>query len=912
MARRTARLHSKLVLTLLGAAVLTALGASPASASLPSGIVNETAPPAESAFGACIAGGGSADLLLLVDESSSLITSDPDLARVTSASYFVTELTSSTVEAALDVSVELRVFGDSTQTIHPWTTLSDQNLPGLLSSIALLADRTSGFDTDYWTALDGARQELAARASARGTTQSCQAIVWFTDGKLDYFPRETAAERDAYGVTKAFAPDIQLTSADAAAQVRSLAASDLCRPGGLADQIRSSNVYVFGVGLNGSTSKPEDFDFVEAVSTGTGPTPETCGSIVDPVPGEFHLATEIDSLLFVFDEITSPGSKPIQQETGICQLVVCSDAAHRFVLDSSTPEVRILAAADLPDLQASVRLPDGEVINLANPGLGVPTSMAAQGATMSYTWRTSRTVSINVGQAEAPDAAWSGLWELAFTDPAGASADSRSHSNIHISGAVKPALLDEAVDLRAGAVVEDVRLGLVDRDGASVDPASLLGSISYSAVLQDQAGKRFTVLDTLVPADIAAPVDIDLSDAQIGPAILTLRATITTAAATTSTGEPVAGTQLEPAVVGIPLTISAPRTFPELGRAIDFGQAVGDVSLTAELTVSGAGCAWVDSDAVPEIVASPQGLGTISISAAANTESTCFAAGAEALPLRLTTEHGGNGSINGTIPVNIASADGSGQPLVVEVAFTASLEKPLNVASFWTTLLAAIVLGVGLPIGLLYLAKRIISKVPPLPLVATLIDVTVEGGRVLRDGRPFEIVATDLTGTVAIPPRGARRLAVPGAELVARIGWSPFGTGFVRVDARGRSSASNDHPSTDASGVRARLPLAVHNHWVLLHTPGAPANSASVLLLIGGTAGAAERTVLQDGVNRRLPDLLARLVQQSEPEAGRTGQDPDGGPRLASPFASAAPGAPASAQAPQPPSPLRDNPFGIS
>jgi hypothetical protein len=129
--------------------------------------------------------------------------------------------------------------------------------------------------------------------------------------------------------------------------------TDICRPGGVADQLRSSQVALFGIGLQGSSGSAGDFLFMESVATGESRSDAAaCGKLVDPVPGEFHLATDIDSLLLAFDGISSPGSRPITQDAGICQVSVCIDKAHRFVLIIDAG-VRVLATADGTKLGAS-------------------------------------------------------------------------------------------------------------------------------------------------------------------------------------------------------------------------------------------------------------------------------------------------------------------------------------------------------------------------------------------------------------------------------------------------------------------------------------------------------------------------------------------------------------------------------
>jgi len=130
---------------------------------------------------------------------------------------------------------------------------------------------------------------------------------------------------------------------------------------------------------------------------------------------------------------------------------------------------------------------------------------------------------------------------------------------------------------------------------------------------------------------------------------------------------------------------------------------------------------------------------------------------------------------------------------------------------------------------------------------------------VLRDGQPFAMADTDLIQPVPGLAGGTRKLAVQGVTLTATMGRSPFGAGYVTVDADGLISVGSELPATDRSGLRAVLPLAIHNKWVVLHDPSEPANRAEVLLLVGGRTDIATRERLYEDVARRLPELLNGL-----------------------------------------------------
>ncbi|OOK77335.1 hypothetical protein BZL29_3562 [Mycobacterium kansasii] len=179
--------------------------------------------------------------------------------------------------------------------------------------------------------------------------------------------------------------------------------------------------------------------------------------------------------------------------------------------------------------------------------------------------------------------------------------------------------------------------------------------------------------------------------------------------------------------------------------------------------------------------------------------------------------------------------------------------------------LAALLLGPGIPLALLYAGKWYAAKIPGEPMLAERIPVEVDpdSDTVVRNGSPFDMADTDLLRLVPGLAGGARKLSVLGVTLSATVGRSPFGTGHVIVDADGRVSVGSALPGTDRTGLKAVLPLAVHNKWVVLHDPGGPPNAAEVLLLVGGRTDTAVRQRLYDDVGRRLPELLTALRQRA-------------------------------------------------
>jgi hypothetical protein len=93
--------------------------------------------------------------------------------------------------------------------------------------LAPQASRDTGIDTAYWLALDGPRQTLAWRGSDPDNAERCQAIAWFSDGKIDFTARPSG---------KPYADGTGLDSPDGIDQTVNKATKSICRPGGLADQ----------------------------------------------------------------------------------------------------------------------------------------------------------------------------------------------------------------------------------------------------------------------------------------------------------------------------------------------------------------------------------------------------------------------------------------------------------------------------------------------------------------------------------------------------------------------------------------------------------------------------------------------------------------------------------------------------
>ena len=817
----------------------------------------EPSSSASSRFGACLARAKQADLILLVDESASLKTNDPGHGRVTASEHLMRGL-ADLAKQGVTVNVRVDTFSTSYANGSGWTVLTEQSLPGVLGQVSALAGRQQGTGTDYWLALDGARLHLAERAAAGST---CQAVLFFSDGEMDI---DRAPGEDDYTVaSRPYDPSNKLGSAADRARANQRATESLCRPGGLADQLRSAGVILFGIGLQGPN--PGRFDLMRSIVTGNSPTGR-CGSISDPVPGDFYVAGSVGDLLLAFTQVNSPGRIT---ERDVCQGDVCPEGVHSFVLDPSVGRVDIVATSS-----GSGQPPQVILIDPTGAQITVPTAAGDQKLPLPQTvgmsrWLEPRTVAITL--VRDGSAAWTGQWQVGFVDPAKASAGSKSKTSLRIVGDVRPVWrnADSTGTWRQGGDPVDLQIGLVDGSGQPIEPTAILGTMQLAVdVVSSRGSQRLAVLDQ---TSVSAPVRVDPTTVGLDVTTLSLSLDITTKATTDPQGRPVSGTALATQRVDSPVSVLAPPGYPTIGSGpIHFGSAEGPANLNASLPVTGPGCVWLGSH---RGLAGPDQV-SWEVTSPAHSPETCItvAEGATgALPLTLTSKQAGNGGVSGEVTIFFAPAEKTSDPRQVTVAYHGSLFKPLNQTSFVLAFLAALLLGPGIPLGLLYLFRYLVAaRIPGESLMVTMIPVSLVDGRLLRDGVPLAPRPDDLSQILAGTGKPLRSIDIgSGIVLRACSGWSPFTTPYVQVVVPDAVGVSDSHQVPMPKTGYARLPVAVQNHWVLLQRLSDPADQATLILIAGVSASSGQRQELYDtaadGARRSFQALATARPGQTSP-----------------------------------------------
>ena len=825
-------------------------------------------PPGEqpllSDFGSCLAGGSTGSIVLLIDQSGSLETTDPEGARMDGAKFLVERLAEFSATSGYALDVRVAGFAANYETPGDWTPLEEGNVAALEGQIDTVGGDLRSHDTDYWTALESARQDLADHGS------ECSAVFWFSDGEYDIDPRESRQSRSDFGETKPYAPEVPLTDDAGAAEAVAAGKEDICRPAGVADQLRSSGITVIGVGL---MSEGADFSFLRSVTEGGGAEAAErngsgqCGDVASPEGGYFEV-DDLDTLLMAFDALSSPGDSLSSSSVEICQGEECGAGEVSFVLDRALSSVRVLASSEVEGLEAYV-VPPGESEALRFPS-SAGTEPVVQGGAEAA-WLTPRTVELQL-DAESVET-WDGTWRVGFLDPASTSAGEQVSVNLHLSSLLVLEWQDlEGTEIRQGTEVPDASLALVDRtDGQVIDAADLGGTLTADVTLTDAGGGSHTLFSTQDKAALSAPLSLPIpAEAALGEAKVVTSLQITTAPPTVDGETAAEGTALQPALASTTTSVLPPQNFPTVGPRIDFGLLEEETTAQASLDVTGPGCVWLAPDSV-NVVGAPAEAGAVSVTSPAAGEGDCvrLAEGEQAtLPLELGTEDHANGAVRGSVEVMIAPEDDPSAAQAVTVPFDADLRRPLDVATAGTAFAIALVLGIGIPLLALLVLTWLTARIPKGTLVSgsTRISLPPGGGRT-----EIALERNDLTMTSL--PTSQRSVAVAGRMLRARFSPLPTEAPWVELDD---SSPSISGAVPGSRGSHARLPLGVRGNWVAIPDRHDP-STATLLVLLGSEDQASLDAVLEDA-RKRVADRVRSLGLSAAPVAGGTGPGAHAGP----------------------------------
>ena len=494
---------------------------------------------------------------------------------------------------------------------------------------------------------------------------------------------------------------------------------------------------------------------------------------------------------------------------------------------------------------------------------------------VSYEWLTPRSLQIDLAADSVPT--WSGQWRLAFVDKSSSTEGEQVHINLDLSSPLTLSWKDlESTELHQGETADNVQLTLLDHaDGEPVDVSSLTGTIAASVTLTDSQGAETTLYESNDFGELSKPLSIPIgADVALGEATVTSSVTVTTASTTGADGSRIDGTTLAPTKATTEVTINPPLDFPALSAPVDFGRLEKDTTARAALQITGPGCVWVPSDAVT-LTGAPEEAGTITMTSDAASQDSCVSVpegGTADLDLSLSTHDHANGAITGNVSVMVAPLDEPDRAQTVDVPFRAEMRRPLDVGTAWTAFAIALLAGIGIPVGLLYLFKFLAARIPSgtVAVATTIVDVP-------QDDSPaaIEIPSQDWAWVSVL--KGARELSVGGCTLRTRMGASPMSIPDVTVVAPDAPSISGASPIGARKG-HAVLPLSVRGNWIaVLDQPDSP-RRVTVVLVASMDDRAKERLVETAGRELATGVARIRLMRPDHPHEPHSGDSGTGEP----------------------------------
>lgn len=369
------------VASLLLGGALTVLA--PQTTARPTSTATKTGSPIRD----CVSEKGRLAALFLIDQSGSLQETDPADRRVEAMKAAVAALSlnaelKTTTERDYQLEVRFDGFGVGHTSTGEWHRLTLTANAAVESEIDAFADRDNELQTDYKTGLEKAVQALSEYEQVRGE-DACKLLVWLSDGEL-YLGDEDSDEAEIE------------------------AASNMCAAdSGIADQMRSLDIYTVGFGLTTTSGQQPNFALMEGLVTGAS----GCGARAGF--GRFVKVEGADALIqALFRDLSPipPDSKPV----GACREepsnLECGE--FRFTTRPPLDRVKMIVSTTVGINTAEVIDPGGQRTGFVANGSAVQATTPSVSSNPLYQFTS--IVSIEVQKSSTPY----GEWVVQFRGPA--------------------------------------------------------------------------------------------------------------------------------------------------------------------------------------------------------------------------------------------------------------------------------------------------------------------------------------------------------------------------------------------------------------------------------------------------------------------------------------------------------------
>ena len=739
--------------------------------------LTDTAEQTFSQLAGCVAGAEQTNILLVVDESQSLQSSDPDSKRSDALRIALSGI-ADLQRAAPDKKIMVAASSFSTDYTPRigWQQADDGSIAALKDFATRdVPQLDTGQGTDYRKALQGARTQLQEAG------EGCQVLLWFTDGGLDV-GRSTDAE-------KARAYD------------------EICAVSGISDSLRADRIFVIAVALFNpdlnaitDTDRQRLQDIAEGSATGLA----DCGS--SPVPesyarGAYLPASDANRLAEVFGGAISRIGGYTLNGRVLCPSPQCPDGILEVAVDAGIKRLRISAYTASGDPRLALTPPGGSQVQVAEDVATIgsaPTDVAGSGAATQIDLDVSDPANVGSWTLQVTGGeAWIETWyspEAAF-------------------------VLNDPEQTVSAEQATDVAITLQHRDGSLVD-------------LDDYR------TGTLTASVAGTPVSVDETDSStwtievppVSGAVLPRTRVLDVSMALTTTPSDIELTPIEQQF-SLPVTTSAayPQVLSEELRFPDVSQAG---TVTTGLQVQGAQTGPSEVCITSTSFSGPSGPLDLSatdkcVKLEANETST--------IEFAVAPDEVVDGQVAGTVDVELRSARSGDEPLTVQVPANMGMSRPVDTVKFTLLGILFVLLAISLPLLIVYLIGRwVLAKFVPRDLRYCVVPVTVHknsgGDYSLRSpGQSMlDIDPTELRWRAV--PANSREVEVAGLRLstnfkfmrsrslgALRVPWLAVDASatahLMRPDAR--VLASNANPYELGPG-RAPANLRLERNWFLV------------------------------------------------------------------------------------------------
>jgi len=781
----------------------------------------------------CAANKQSLDVLMLVDESTSLkggyrgpdgnvvIGTDVEGRRVDALKAAATTLAgivdrTATSQKPVKVNVAMIGFGNRNDEVLGWTDLSGNNLGQVVEAGESFRSKNNQDDTDYATAFIDARSMLQ-RLPGYDEGKRCTAVLWFTDG--EYSIDILDGQRRPYSGIPA--------TRDRVLDLIDEGKGAICNGGGLLDGLHLAGTKVFAIALTGQSMTDDARTFLSNTATGSG-----CGTALpagSAEPGAYFEAGRVGDLLVPFFDIVSQVANgtplPDISSAPVCPSTPCATGRRTFQVDQGIMSFNVLAVTTSPGISLVLTSPESTTQSLKIPAKEATGSDKLLGAaSIGWTWLAPDSVVIET-QLPSESGPWNGQWSVTFVDEDSTHPGATANASIYVYGDIAPVI--EAPEFRSGEPKE-FTVALKHGEGSPVNE-SLFAEVGVTASITDPAtGKRWNI-------DLSNP---DVNGVRTGtweapapdfPAAVNLSAT---AQIKTSSG-----LALTPVVRSQSVPVFPPSSYPTVTPSnVVFPKVVGTKKVSTDLTVLGGeisgGCVWFEGEPITETKPDSVGRVVVSAEAMGNSPDTCLQVKPSEtvkVPLALVADKQANGAASGTMKIAMKT-DKNPDVVNTTIEWRVPLEKSVDEGTKWFVFGLLMAIGILLPLVVMWVINAVTGRFdPPGRLRVSQIAATISpSGLISRrgDAAPIELQGTDfqlLSGESRSSGFAAR-----GLDIRRKLSVNPFVSPRGEVRSGGAGVGALIPVSAGSSFEVAALPFGLAGVIVVRITKDAIAKSEAL------------------------------------------------------------------------------------